>query len=118
MKKQNIAHTLECCSALKRKEIISQATTWVKLEDIPLLLLLVTQGSILCDPMDFVTCHGILQVRILEWVAIPFSRDRTCISCITGRFFTTEPPGKTISEISQSHQDECCLISTYMRDLK
>ena len=38
--------------------------------------------------------HGILQVRILEWVAISFSRgpnwpkDQTCISCIAGRFFT------------------------------
>ena len=25
----------------------------------------------LCDPMDY-TIHGILQVRILEWVAFPF----------------------------------------------
>ena len=38
--------------------------------------------------------HGILQARILEWVAIPFSRgssqprDRTQVSCIAGRFFT------------------------------
>ena len=28
----------------------------------------------LCDPMDY-TVHGILQARILEWVAIPFSRE-------------------------------------------
>ena len=28
----------------------------------------------LCDPMDY-TVHGILQARILEWVALPFSRD-------------------------------------------
>ena len=28
----------------------------------------------LCDPMDY-TVHGILQARILEWVAFPFSRD-------------------------------------------
>ena len=35
------------------------------------------------------TVHGILQARILEWVAIPFSRDRTHISCIAGRFFTS-----------------------------
>ena len=28
----------------------------------------------LCDPMDF-TVHGILQTRILEWVAFPFSGD-------------------------------------------
>ena len=27
----------------------------------------------LCDPMDY-TVHGILQARILEWVALPFSR--------------------------------------------
>ena len=38
---------------------------------------------------------GILQVRILEWVAINFSRglsqptDQTYVSCIAGRFFTT-----------------------------
>ena len=27
----------------------------------------------LCDPIDY-TVHGILQARILEWAAIPFSR--------------------------------------------
>ena len=27
----------------------------------------------LCEPMDY-TIHGILQARILEWVAFPFSR--------------------------------------------
>ena len=38
--------------------------------------------------------HGILQARILEWVAIPFTRgsswlrDQTQISWIAGRFFT------------------------------
>ena len=38
--------------------------------------------------------HGILQARILEWVAYPFSsgssrpRDRTRVFCIAGRFFT------------------------------
>ena len=38
--------------------------------------------------------HGILQVRILEWVIFPFSRgssqprDQTQVSCIAGRFFT------------------------------
>ena len=43
--------------------------------------------------------HGIFQARILEWVVMPFfrgsfqSRDRTCFSCIAGKFFTTEPPG-------------------------
>ena len=39
----------------------------------------VTQSCLIfCDPMDFSlpgsSVHGILQVRILEWVAVPFSR--------------------------------------------
>ena len=52
----------------------------------------------LCDPMDCSlpgsSVHGILQGRILEWIAISFSRgssqsrDRTQVSCIAGRFFT------------------------------
>ena len=59
----------------------------------------------LCHPIDCnpsgSAVRGILQARILRWVAIPFSRgsslDRTrisCDSCIAGGFFTSEPPGK------------------------
>ena len=52
----------------------------------------------LCEPMDCsppgFSVHGILQARILEWIAIPFSRgtsqprDQTLGSYIAGRFFT------------------------------
>ena len=35
----------------------------------------------LCDPVDY-TVHGILQARTLEWVAFPFSRDRTQALCL------------------------------------
>ena len=35
------------------------------------------------------TVHEILQAKILEWVAIPFSRDWTQVSHIAGRFFTS-----------------------------
>ena len=55
----------------------------------------VAQSSLtLCDPMDY-TVHGILQARILEWVAFPSSRgssqprDQTQVSHIAGRFFTS-----------------------------
>ena len=51
-----------------------------------------------CDPMDCsppgFSVHGILQARILERVAVSFSRgssqprDQTRVSCIAGRFFT------------------------------
>ena len=56
----------------------------------------------LCDPMDYIlldfSVHGILQARILEWVAMPFSRgsswyrDQIQVSCITGRFFLLSEP--------------------------
>ena len=59
---------------------------------------LVTQSCLtLCNPVDYSppgsSIHGILQARILEWVAISFSRgssqlgDRTRVSCIVGRCF-------------------------------
>ena len=47
----------------------------------------------LYSPTDS-SVHGILQARILEWVAIPLSRecfrskDQTRVSYITGKFFT------------------------------
>ena len=40
--------------------------------------------------------HGILQARILDWVAISFSRDLTQVSCLVGRFFSSELPGKEL----------------------
>ena len=55
----------------------------------------VTQSCLtLCDPMDYLD-HEILQARILEWAAFPFSRgssqsrDWTQVSHITGRFSTS-----------------------------
>ena len=52
----------------------------------------------LCNPMDCSlpgsSVHGILQARMLEWVAVSFSRgscrprDQTHIPCIAGGFFT------------------------------
>ena len=48
----------------------------------------------LCNPMVY-TVYGILQARILEWVAFPFSRGssqprgRTQVSYVVGQFFTS-----------------------------
>ena len=66
----------------------------------------------LCDPTDGSppgsSAHGILQASILEWVAIPSSKDLSdpateiCISynsCIAGGFFTTEAPEKPICTV-------------------
>ena len=58
----------------------------------------------LCDPVDCnllgFSVHGILQARILEWIAISFSRessrlrDRTWVSALEADALTSEPPGK------------------------
>ena len=68
---------------------------WVEMKMLALLYAKSLQSRpALCNPMDYrlpgSSVHGILQARILEWVAISFSRgssgprDRTLISCIGG----------------------------------
>ena len=72
-------------------EIVEAQNQWV---------LAIQSCPTLCDPMDCSlpgsSVHGILQMRILEWVAIPFSRgfswfrdwtSASCVSCTEGRFF-------------------------------
>ena len=59
-----------------------------------------------CNPMDYSppgsSVPGILQVRILEWVAISYSRrsywprNQTRVSCIWGRFFTIWATGEVL----------------------
>ena len=52
-----------------------------------------------CSPSGF-PVHRISQARMLEWVAVSFSRgsfrprDETHVPCTAGEFFTSEPPGK------------------------
>ena len=70
-----------------------------------------------CSPPGS-SVHGILQARILEWVAIPFStgpswpRDQTRVSCIAGGFFTvwatTEAQALSKSHLltQQTHLDD------------
>ena len=70
---------------LKRLSSSSSSSMYVKVTQL---------WPTLCNPMDSIV-HGILQARILEWVAFPFSRgssqprDRTQVSHIAGRFFTS-----------------------------
>ena len=80
------------------------------MQDIMLVALCAAVQSLSCDslqpqgpkPARFLCPWDFPWTRILEWVAISFSkrssplRDQTSISCIAGRFFTTEPPGKPI----------------------
>ena len=68
----------------------------------------------LCNPMDY-TVPGTLQARILKWVAFPFSRgssqprDRTQVSHIAGRFFTSSAPREAFLHIaSPKHRKIPC----------
>ena len=60
----------------------------VKVKSLSSVQLFVTPGTVACQALLS------FQTRILEWVAISFSRgsdkprDQTQISCIAGRFFT------------------------------
>ena len=55
----------------------------------------VAQSRLTLHNPIYYAVHGILQASILKWVAIPFSRgssqprDRTQVSLIAGRFFTS-----------------------------
>ena len=78
--------------------------------DIIVIVELLSHVQLICDPTDSnppgSSVHRISQARLLEWVVTSFSResswarDQTHISCLEGRFFTTEPPGKPIKGYS------------------
>ena len=61
----------------------------------------------LCDPMDCSppgsSVRGISQARILEYVAISFSRGssqtKSASPALAGGFFTPEPPGKPVCNL-------------------
>ena len=83
-----------------------------------MVCVLVTQSYLtLCKPMDCslpgCSVHGILQARIQEWVAIPFSRrsswprDGTWVSCIAGRFFTVWATREAFFSYGETHK---CLV--------
>ena len=71
----------------------------------------------LCNPTDFSqpgsSVHGILQARVPEWVAIPFSRgsfqprDWTWVPCIAGGFlnvWTTRETHGCLCVLSHTHR--------------
>ena len=92
-------------SSKTRDTIMMGPPTWPHLT---LVKVLVTQSCLtLCDPVDCSppgsSVHGLSQAGILEWVAIPFSRessqprDWTLVSYTAGRFFTIWATGEAPS---------------------
>ena len=82
-----------------RKYISLHITCAFRLQKVDVKVLVAQWCPTACYPMDCnppgSSVHEVLQARILEWVASPFSRgssqssDRTQISCIVGTLFTT-----------------------------
>ena len=114
-------HTVKLASKYKRNKYERNSILWKTLMTLlQLRALTLIQSSdwyclvpkscpALCKPMDCSppgSCvHGISQARLLEWVAIScfrgssWPRDGTCISYLSGEFFTTESPGKPCCQI-------------------
>ena len=73
----------------------------------------------LCNPMSLPgsSVHGILQAKILKWLAIPFSRGSSRprhwiqFSCIAGRFFTVWATGKPLNNDAGIYKNH---IATFM----
>ena len=82
---------LPLCCGLGAKDLALPPSSCVSVK-----VFIAQSCSILCDPMDCSppgsSGHGILQARILEWVAIPFYRESSqprnenWVSCIASRF--------------------------------
>ena len=81
-----------------KQKLLAPEQERLTLKTMKVKILVTLSRPTLCDPMDCSlqgsSVRGILQARILEWVAIPFSRessrpkDRTQVPGITDRFFT------------------------------
>ena len=107
MKEMCHVYTMEHYSCTKRNKTVSFSEMWIDLEtlirgseserveQIPYLCMYMLSLQLcptLCDPMDCSppgsSVHGILQLRILEWAAISYSRgsfqprDPTHILCL------------------------------------
>ena len=83
------------------------------------------------DPMDCSlsdsSVHGILQARILEWVAMcsfrvsSWPRDQThisCSSCIAGGFFITKPLRKLLESLSVAQNTWAPVLSKLLKYMK
>ena len=119
----HVSHSWTLCFPYLRVYFLCQRMCAQSLQSCPTL----------CDPRDcsptVSSVHGILQARILEWDVLPFSRgssqprDRTCVSCIAGRFFTAwannlkklswkgtqNSPGQSLLSILQVKGQQVCL---------
>ena len=78
---------------IKNDSTVWGLNNWKKEKELVAELCLILRDPIYYSLPGFFI-HGIFQARILEWVAISFSRgsswprDQTQVSCIAGRFFT------------------------------
>ena len=113
-----IHHTDQNSSYVLNESCLHFSVNFKKVEIESVVMLTESEShSVLSDslqPLDY-TVHGILQARILEWIAFPFYRgssqlrDWTQVFCIAGRFFTSwatrEAKNTGVGSLSLLHVD-------------
>ena len=104
--------------------VLGVAKSWTWLGDCLFILFFFHHTTETCNPMEYSqqgsSVHGNSLTRILEWVAIPFSRgssqprDGTQVSCIAGRFFTVwtirEAPIKHCKAVIVQKKYKCYIV--------
>ena len=104
----NQRNTVLITTTLQQASITGKTAIFFKdVLAVSILCLVAQLCPTLCDSLDCSppgsSVHGIFQARILDWVAISFSRGSswpkhwTCVSCIAGRFFTSRVVGKALA---------------------
>ena len=104
----NQRNTVLITTTLQQASITGKTAIFFKdVLAVSILCLVAQLCPTLCDSLDCSppgsSVHGIFQARILDWVAISFSRGSswpkhwTCVSCIAGRFFTSWVVGKALA---------------------
>ena len=111
---------------VKREKLSWSKWKWKATYQIPCCCLVVQLCLTPCDPLGCsppgYSVHGILQTRILEWVAISFFRgssplrDQNWGTCIAGRFFTDWATGGSLWDPAKTTvRGKFIAIKTYIK---
>jgi len=84
--------------------------------------LFATPWSVAYQALRNLSVHGIFQARVLEWVAISFSRgssqprDRTQVSLTAGRHFTISATREALVSVLSRPNAVACMVSLQFGD--
>ena len=115
---------IRCCSAGNKVLTVPVAEIFPLFSSFFLIVLFLcvrvwVSCSTLCDPMDCTrlgsSVHGISEARILEWVAIPFSKPSAYSTLILQPSLLYSPPKNTHYGIDSEKREPCTPHKVYFR---